>query len=489
MGELLANSLSRILTMVGFSFLLPMAVAWRYGEWKSISDFAIPFAAILLLAVAFKARKRRPAARVRGQSAFAIVGGTWIAISLFGAIPLWLGGAFPTFSDAVFESVSGFTTTGATVLGDVEALPRSVNFWRCQMHWLGGMGVIALAVALMPVIGINGFSLVKAESSGPEKGKLTTRIADTAKVLWGIYFAMTVVQASLLHWAGMGWFDATCHAFSTMGTGGFSTRNGSVGAFANPAAEWICTAFMLLAAVNFSCYFMLVKGRFRDFFDHSELRGFIVIVALAAAGCSLACWRQTGCLQKSVRDATFQVASIISTTGFMTSDYTQWLPFAQLLILLLFFVGGCSGSTAGGVKVIRWVVLWKQLKNEMSRLLHPHGVYTMRIDGAPSREGIVPVVSSFVFVYFAMVLVTTLFAAAFGIDPATALSSSLSMVGNVGPAFGSLGPTSNYGDLPTAVKWMYSFAMLAGRLEIYTLLILVGQMTLRKNSSSSPVSA
>lgn len=407
------------------------------------------------------------------ERAFFIVVLSWVAICLLGAVPLYACGHFPSFLDAFFESVSGFTTTGATVLSDVEALPRWANLWRCATHWIGGLGVIALAVALLPLLGAGGFRLIKAETSGPEKGKFTTRVTDTAKILWLIYFGMTVLQVVLLRWAGFDFFDATAHAFSTMGTGGFSTRNASVGAFANPTAEWICTVFMLLASVNFTLYYRLFSGHVSDFRRDSELRGFCAVVGVAIVGITAVRATDLASLGETVRTVAFQVASVISTTGFMTDDYLTWRPASQVLLLALFFIGGCSGSTAGGIKMIRWTVLAKQMCNELLRLVHPHGIYTLRINGNAGREAIVPVVGSFVLVYLALAFLTTIVGALGGLDAWTAFTAALSMVGNVGPAFGALGPTANCGFLPAGVKAWYCLAMLAGRLEIYTLIIFV----------------
>lgn len=405
--------------------------------------------------------------------AFIVVGLSWMAICVLGALPLYFTGHFPTFVDALFESVSGFTTTGATVLGDIEALPRWANLWRCATHWIGGLGVIALAVALLPLLGAGGFRLIKAETSGPEKGKFTTRVTDTAKILWLIYFVMTLVQTLLLKFSGLDFVDSLAHAFSTMGTGGFSTRNASLGAFANPAAEWICTIFMLLASVNFTLYYKLFSGRAEEFRRDSELRAFCAVVGFAILTITAIRFESLSTLMATLRSVAFQVASIISTTGFMTEDYLTWRPASQVLLLALFFIGGCSGSTAGGIKVIRWTVLAKQMRNELSRLIHPHGVFTLRINGTSGREALVPVVGSFVLIYAALVFITTFVGALGGLDAWSAFTGALSMVGNIGPAFGSLGPTANCGFLPLGVKLWYSFAMLAGRLEIYTLIIFI----------------
>ncbi len=462
-----------VLGLVGLSMLLPALVAFRYQETTMLPVFLGPAAAGILAAVAFWLHaKKRPRIFDAGH-AFGVVGGIWIAVGFFGALPLIFCGGFPSVTDAIFESFSGFTTTGASVLADVEALPRSVNLWRCETHWLGGMGVIALAVALVPLLGVGGFRLIKAETTGPDKEKITAFIATTAKSLWLIYLGFTILQAVLLKAAGLDVVDAVSHAFSTLGTGGFSTRGASVGAFGNPIVEWICTVFMLLASVNFALHYRILTGRVREVMKDTELHAFLLIVAVAIGIAVAVQSCTTGFSGRVVRDVSFQVASIVSTTGFMTADYLCWAPAAQTIIFILFFVGGSSGSTAGGLKVIRWAILAKQVRNEFRRLLHPHQVFTLCVNGSPGRESLIPVVAVFIFCYLLLVLTTTFFGALAGLDVTTALTAAASMVGNIGPAFGGLGPTENYGALPCALKWWYMFAMLAGRLEIYTILILI----------------
>ena len=468
--------LTYILGIAGSALLLPLVVALADSDIRMVPVFLVPLLAGWIVAAAFWFAVRKRPKVFDVKSAFGVVGLIWVAICIFGSIPLYFSGAFPSFADAMFESVSGFTTTGASVLQEVETLPRSVNLWRCETHWLGGMGVIALAVALIPLLGIGGFRLIKAETTGPDKEKLTSFIANTAKSLWLIYVMLTVVQMLLLHFAGLGWVDSLAHAFSTMGTGGFSTRNASVGAFGSPAVEWICTLFMLLASVNFALYYRLFTGRPREVAVDSELRTFAIVVVASTAVAALLESNAATTFAKTFRDVAFQVSSVVSTTGFMTADYTQWRPPAQAVILMLFFIGGCSGSTAGGIKVIRWTILAKEIENEMRRIIHPRQVCTLRINGKPGHESLVPVVASFILMYFIFVLATTFAGAIAGLDIFTSLTAAASMVGNIGPAFGQLGPTANYGFLPTALKWWYCFAMLAGRLEIYTLLIMVARV-------------
>ena len=468
--------LTYLLGIAGSALLLPLAVAVADSDRCMAIAFLLPLLAGWIVATVFWFAVRKRPKVFDVKSAFGVVGLIWIAICLFGSIPLHFSGAFPSYMDALFESVSGFTTTGASVLSDVESLPRSVNLWRCETHWLGGMGVIALAVALIPLLGVGGFRLIKAETTGPDKEKLTSFIANTAKSLWLIYVVLTALQTVLLHAAGMGWIDSLSHAFSTMGTGGFSTRNASVGAFGLPAAEWICTVFMLAASVNFALYYRLFTGRIREVAEDSELRAFAVIVIAAIAAATAFEAKTSTALAKTLRDVSFQISSIVSTTGFMTADYARWCPPAQAVVLVLFFIGGCSGSTAGGIKVVRWTILAKEIGNEMRRIVHPHQVFTLRINGRSGHESFVPIVASFVLTYFILVLATTFAGAIAGLDVFTSLAAAASMVGNVGPAFGQLGPTANYGFLPAPLKLWYCFAMLAGRLEIYTLLIMIGRV-------------
>ncbi len=466
---------SYMLGIVGAALLLPFAVGCLNGEERAAMAFGVPMAASLLTALAFWYRQKGGVKTISVEGAFMVVGGIWIVIGLFGALPYYLSGATTTFTDAVFESVSGFTTTGATIMANVEVLPKSVNLWRCETHWLGGMGVIALAVALIPLLGVGGFRMIKAETTGPEKSKLTSRIATTAKTLWGVYFVFTLTQTFLLRYFGLSWFDALCHAFSTMGTGGFSTYNDSVAHFNSAAVDWTCTAFMLIASVNFTLYFNLLTFKMREVFLDTELRGFLLIVVVAIGAVTLIELQEYGDAAKSLRYSAFQVASIISTTGFVTADYARWLPGAQMVLLVLFLIGGCSGSTAGGVKVVRWAILWKQLKNEFRRLLHPHEIVSLRLNAMSGREEFVPLVASFLFVYMLLVAVTSLVGALSGLGIVESVTGALSMIGNVGPAFGALGPSATFAPLHWAVKWWYSFVMIAGRLEIYTVLILIGQ--------------
>ena len=463
--------IAAILAIVSLSFVLPLATALYYGEREMILPFLLPMCAVLFLSAVVLILSRRKGKILSLRQSYAVVALSWSITSVFGAIPLFASGVIADAAGAIFESVSGFTTTGSTVIANIDSVPKSINLWRCLEHWLGGMGIVTLTVALLPLLGVGGFQLIKAETTGPEKGKVTPKIATTAKVLWFIYFGFTIAQTLLLRLAGMSFFDALCHSFATLGTGGFSTKSASVGGFANPAIDVICTIFMAAAGVNFSLYFYVFTFKIRELKTNSEFKAYLWICAVATLLLTLAIRSTYGSIFTALRYAAFQVASIITTTGFATADYTAWNPAAQFIIFILFFIGGCSGSTSGGVKVIRWVVLSKQIGNEIKKILHPHGVYSLRLNSQPSGKGILISVASFIFLYIALVLATTFAGAIAGLDLFTAFTAALSMVGNVGPAFGALGPAYTWQAVPSALKIFYSFAMLAGRLELYTMLI------------------
>lgn len=438
-------------------------------------NIAIVYALPCLISVAFAfamiiaGRGRKVRLSTRGG--FVIVALAWVFTSIFGAIPLASTGCVTNIADALFESVSGFTTTGATIFNSVEDLPRSINLWRCLMHWLGGMGVVTLTVALLPLLGVGGFQLIKAETTGPEKGKITPKITTTAKVLWFIYAGFTLLETVLLMLAGMDFLDALTHSFATLGTGGFSSRNSSVGSYNSLPIDIVCTVFMFLAGVNFSLYFYLITGKIQDIRQNTELKVYTSIFLISVLIIALNTYGVYGGFFHSLRYASFNVASIVTTTGFATADFTLWPTASQAVIFFLFFIGGCSGSTGGGVKVVRWVILCKQLNNEIKRMLHPYGVFAIRLNHRAGRKDLVYGVASFMFLYGGVVLVTTFVGAFGGLDLFTSVTGAMSMVGNIGPGFGALGPSCNYGFLPSFVKLWYCFAMLAGRLELYTMLI------------------
>ena len=459
-----------LLSIVSFTMLIPLGFAFYYQESEVYLAFIIPMLLSFLLGLIALFIKPQENKNFSMRVGFSVVALSWISTSLLGSLPFMFSGFIPSFFDAFFESVSGFTTTGASILHSVEALPNSLNIWRSQMHWLGGMGIVALTVALMPLLGIGGFQLIKAETTGPDKGKITPKIAQTAKILWMSYLVLTLAQILLLLAAKMSFTEAVFHSFATLGTGGFSMKNTGLASY-SPFAQWVCTAFMILAGVNFSLYFSLIQKKWKEVLQNTELKVYFGIIFIASALVSWGIYPQLGNFATSIRHAFFQVASIITTTGFATQDYLLWPQFAQGILFFLMFVGGSSASTAGGIKVVRWTVLFKQAKNEIKKMLHPHGVFTIRLNGRAGRKDLVYSVSAFVFMYFILVGITTIVATIDGVDLLSSFTSSLSMVGNIGPGFGLVGPTGNYAFYSSFTKLWFSFAMLAGRLELYTLLI------------------
>ncbi|MGP1594339.1 MAG: TrkH family potassium uptake protein [Treponema sp.] len=460
-----------ILSIVAGSFIIPIAVAVYKQEFMLIPVFTIPMGILWGITVLLFFKTKKQPLHLSVHEGILLVCFAWISACLLGALPFLLSGAMQHFGDALFESTSGFTTTGATIVTDIEAYPLALRVWRTQMHWLGGMGIVALTVALVPLLGVGGFQLIKSETSGPDKGKITAKITETAKVLWFIYFGMTLLQIILLTIAGMPFLDAVCHSFSTLGTGGFSTQNTSIGFYQSPAIDIICTVFMLLAGVNFSLYFYLLTGHRADFFHNSELRAYIRIVLLAGISIAVVITPLYG-ITTAFRHSFFHVASIITTTGFSTVNYCSWPPFAQAILVLLMFTGGCSGSTAGGIKVIRWVILRKQAFNEMQRLLYPHGVFSIQLNKRPGRKDVVYNVAGFIFIYCICLLLTFLAATASGSDLLTGFTAALTLVGNIGASFGQVGSGGDFSFFPQWAKIFFSLSMLAGRLELYTIILL-----------------
>ena len=462
---------SILLSIVGVLFAITLGVAFYYGESQVYLSFIIPMAVsfVFVAAVNFPTRHRKITMNTR--QTFLIVALSWVVVSLMGAIPLYASGSIPRFVDALFESVSGFSTTGSTILSEIETLPKSINMLRCLTHWIGGMGIVTLTVALLPLLGVGGFQLIKAETTGPEKGKVTARITTTAKILWLIYLGFTVAETIALKIAGMTFSDALSHAFATLGTGGFSTRNSSIGAYNSVAIDVIIMIFMFLSGINFSLYFYIITRKFSDIGTNSEFKAYLIIIFALIAAVTVSLIGYYGSFGSSLRYSSFQVISLMTTTGFSTADFMEWPAVTQFLLFVTFFIGGCSGSTSGGVKVIRWLVLGKQVQNETRKMLHPHGVFAIRLNGRPGRKDIVFNVAAFMVVYFGLVAITTFVGCLGKLDVWSAFTGALSMVGNIGPGYAMLGPSQNFGFLPDFVKYWYSFAMLAGRLELYTMII------------------
>ena len=468
----LLRVLAMLLGIVGLAMIPALVMALAEGDRTSVTSFMYPIVLAVAVALgAFVFGKQVPM-RFSPRDGFLLVSLAWALTAFFGAVPFIISGYIPSLADAVFESVSGFTTTGASILKDVEALPRSLLFWRSMTHWLGGMGIVVLTVALLPLLGVGGFQLLKAETPGPDKDRVAPKITATAKILWLIYIGLTLLQVILLMIGGMDWFDATTHAFGTMATGGFSTKNASVGYFRSAWIDGVTTTFMVLAGMNFSLYFRLLKGKFQDLFANSELRAYLAIFFLASLAMAFNIRSSYGDFGTAFRFASFQAASILTTTGFATTDFDLWAPFAKSVLLVLMFVGGCSGSTGGGIKVVRLVVAFKQAVNEMRRFLFPRGVFSIRLNGKVGRRDVVYGVAGFIFLYLFVVLGVTVVAASSGVDLTSSLTAALATVGNIGPGFGVVGPMTNYSIFPDYVTWTFSFGMIVGRLELWTVMIL-----------------
>jgi trk system potassium uptake protein TrkH len=396
----------------------------------------------------------------------------WVFACLLGALPYFFTGYIPNFTDAVFESVSGFTTTGTTVVADIEAFPRVLVFWRAMTHWLGGMGIVVLTVALFPIIGAGAFQLLKAETPGPTVDKLAPRLTDTARILWLLYIILTAAQAVLLVLFGMDWFDAVVHSFSTIATGGFSSRNESIAYYRSPGIEWVCAVFMLLAGCNFTLIYQALRGKLRDALRSSELRTYGVIILVSVIIIAVSILPQSPSPETALRRAVFNIASILTTTGLFNADYSPWPPQARAILFFLMFLGGCSGSTAGGIKVIRHFILWKQAGNEMKRIIYPRGVFSIQIDGKPGGKEVVYGVAGFVFLYFVILFAGALLVSSAGEDIFLSLNVSLSALGNIGLGLGKLGPFNTFPAFPAYVKWGLCFVMILGRLELQTVLVI-----------------
>ncbi len=406
----------------------------------------------------------------------------WVAAAALGGLPYFFSSYVGGFTDAFFESMSGFTTTGATILTDIEAVPHSLLLWRAMTHWLGGMGIILLGIAILPLIGTGGMELYRAEFSGARSEKLRPRIAETALSLWKIYVALTLSEYIALRFAGMTSFDAVCHSFATMATGGFSTRGLSIEAFQSPAIEYIVIVFMLLAGINFTQHYRLfVERKPWSFLGDSEIRayGFITVAATGAVMLAIAPG-STWSLETSFRQALFQVVSIMTTTGFSSTNFARWVPVATFVLLMLMFIGGCTGSTAGGMKVARIVLLLKVIGREFRKMAEKRAVFAIRLQGRAIRETTIASVLNLVYLAFIINFSACLILTASGLDLVTAFSAVSAAMFNIGPGLGTVGPVDNYAHIPALSKWTLSFCMLAGRLEYYTVLVVVTPMFWRK---------
>ncbi|MDP2424273.1 MAG: TrkH family potassium uptake protein [Bacteroidales bacterium] len=414
------------------------------------------------------------------RESYLIVVLTWIGMAFFGALPYLFSGAIPDLTDAFFESISGLTTTGASILNDIEAVPKSILFWRSLTHWIGGMGIVVFSIAILPIFGIGGMQLFVAEVPGPTKDKLHPRIKETARRLWGIYVILTFAQTALLMAGNMDLFDALCHSFSTVSSGGFSTRNLSMGAFSD-YSQYITIIFMILAGTNFTLHYLLLLGRFKEALKNEELWLYLSVIGLAVITISsVLVLNEYASFERSFRDSLFQVTSIVTCTGFGTADYMLWPKFSWFLIFLLMFVGGCAGSTAGGIKVIRHLLLFKNSFLEFRSILHPAAYIPLLYNGKPVSQGIRSNILTIFFLYLLTFSIGSLLIIMTGSDKITAMGSVVSCMGNIGPGLAATGPASNYFLMSVAGKWILSALMLIGRLELLTVYVLFTRSFWRK---------
>lgn len=466
--------ISYLLVFTGFALWVSAWVGWLMGD-AAAAVLALGYSGGIGVLVGLGlAIATRGTVRLSRRDGFGIVAFGWLAVALVGMLPYLFAGIVPDVASALFETVSGFTTTGASVLTDLEQLPRGILFWRAMTQWLGGMGVLVLCVAILPFLGVGGMQIYQAEMPGPSKDRLTPRIASTAKLLWGLYVLLTLVQSLLLVLGGMSLYESFCHAFTTMSTGGFSTRTASIAAFDSAYVDWIVITFMFLAGANFSLHYRTIMGNWRVFGRNPEFRFYAALWGAGGLLVTLVVW-YSGLVENggaALRHGFFQVTSILTTTGYATRDFDLWPLATRFLLVFLMFVGGCGGSTAGGMKAIRVFVVLKHVLRALRRAMLPQSVARIKLGTSVLEESVVTNIVSFCLL-FGVLFVMMSFAMSFCMpDLVTATSAVVACLGNIGPGLGAVGPTETYAFVPGAGKLVLTFAMLLGRLELYTVILL-----------------
>ena len=470
--------LAKMMGVEGVLLLLPAFVGLLYGE-KSGACFLFPATILALIYIIFGIRKPNKT-KIYAKEGMIIVASAWIVWSMFGSIPFTLGGYIPNYLDAFFETVSGFTTTGSTILNDIESLSHCMHFWRCFTHWIGGMGVLVFVLVLTSLDKKNMMYLMRAEVPGPEKDKLVPKAMATARILYGMYFALTAVEIVLLLFGGMSPFDSIIHAFSTAGTGGFSNYANSIGQLDSAYIDGVITVFMILFGINFNLFYLLLLRQFKPVWKNEELRTYLAIIATAIA---LITWNITsiyGNPLKAFRYAAFQVASIITTTGFSTADYMKWPTMSQTIIIILMIIGACASSTGGGIKVSRFLIVVKSIKKELKQMVHPKSVNLIRINGKKMNPDIVQNVFVYLVAYAGIAGLSVLLVSIDDFDFATNLGSVMGTLNNIGPGLGVSGPAGNFAQFSPFSKLVFCIDMLIGRLEIFPFLMLFTSISWRK---------
>ena len=453
-------------------FLVCSSVSFYYRE-SDMLDFwkagGITAGIGLLLAALGKGGERQ----LTRRDGYVLVSFAWVAFSLFGMLPFYIGGYIPDIADAFFETMSGFSSTGATILDDIESLPHGILFWRSMTQWIGGLGIIMFTIAVLPIFGVSGLQVFAAEASGPTHDKVHPRIGITAKWIWSIYTGITTLLVCLLMLGGMDWFDSICHAFATTGTGGFSTKQASVAYYNSPYIEYVISIFMFISGINFTLVLLFVNRKFKKFIGNAELKFYFGSVVLFTAVIAIVLYYTSPMgMEESFRKSLFQVISLQTSTGFATDDYMQWTPVLWGLLTIIMLRGAGAGSTTGGLKCIRMVILTKVSRNEFKHILHPNAILPVRINKQVISPSIVSTVLAFCFIYISIIVIGTLLMMAMGVGAEESMGCVISSIGNMGPGLGETGPAYSWNALPDAAKWLLSFLMLLGRLELFTVLLL-----------------
>ena len=470
--EMMLFVIMNIARVEGALMLLPALVALIYGE-NTVAGKILIIAVLCICLGSVFSRKRSKRSDIFVKDGLMIVGLAWVMFSLLGALPFYFTGAIPRFVDAFFETVSGFTTTGSTILTDIESLPYGIHFWRAFTHWVGGMGVLVFVMAVIPLAGSKSLNIMKAEVPGPTMDKIVPKTRQTAKILYLIYVVMTVAEVVLLVLGGMPLFDALIHTFSTAGTGGFSNKADSVSFYDSAYIDGVITVFMALFGVNFNLFYLLLLGKFARVFKSEELRTYIGIIAVATLLITINIYPMYGSFLTSFRYSSFQVTTIITTTGMMTTDFNLWPSFSKGILLMLMFVGACAGSTGGGLKVSRVLLLGKYIKSEIRKIVHPRSIVSVKVDGKVMDDTVIRSVTAYIMIYMSILVASYLMISLNELDLETTLTSVITCINNVGPGFGEIiGPTQNFSTLSDFSKLVLTLDMLIGRLEIYPILFI-----------------
>lgn len=471
-SRVVIHVIGSLAAFAGLTMLLPLAVSLLYGEPEATGLAAA--AGIAAGAGYLLNRLTRPAGELSIRNGFAVVTLGWTAVALVGTLPYLMTGSMASFTDAFFESMSGLTTTGATIVEDIDRLPRGVVLWRSMTQWLGGMGIIVLSVAILPLLGVGGMQLLQAEIPGLAPDRLRPRVRQTASLLWAVYAFLTLAEIVLLWIGGMTLFEAVNHGFTTMATGGFSTRNGSIGAFDSRFIQYVIGIFIVLAGVNFTLHYSWLTGKWKPVWRNRELRVYLILCAVATVVLTLLVYvpGSVSGLEASFRAGFFQAVSIMTTTGYATVNYETWIGPAVSLLFLLMLIGGSTGSTAGSIKVLRYMLVAKEARISLRKLLHPHGVFVYKIDGKVVSDDVLASVSGFLLLYLGSLGFGMFLLALLGNDVVTSIGATAATLGNIGPGFGAVGPAQTYASLEAPTLWVLSFLMLLGRLELFTVLVL-----------------